>query len=419
MIDVDERGRSAAADLSRAARSIADTDAAWDAVLAGRSGVDVAAVPPRRHRWVLAGLAAAAAVVMAVVGVVAARDGGPDRTTVVPASPVPTGSPLVPDSTAPGRPTPDDTDATASSTVTTAPAPNDLRAVALVEVADADRLPALVTAGPAGATVDGRPVAIGSFDLAVQAADGTVLLGPGGGGPPLVAGDPPTELWPNPSWIGTPVLGDVADGADPVVFTISCGAGPQCRNDVFVGALANTGGGSRMRVGPSRAGVELPVTFGRMSVSDTGLIVGVSTWDDGRLLHPVVVMPGPPDPDQEPSDFTILMERLGLDTGTYNADEPDRPSALTVDQTGRVVAWLDPVGVHLVDIGTGDRRTIPLVSRPHVALPVLDVALTDPGLTSGAVLISAPGQPALVLDLADESLTQIPGFTGTVTFGAA
>lgn len=427
MIDVDERGRAAAADLNRAAVAVAGTDASLDAVLAGNTLVDVGHRHPRQGRRLAAALVGAAAIVVATVGTLVIRSGDGDRGSVVPASPVPTAvlPTSVPDQPPASTTEPAQTAVSGSTEVaqTEAPAepPDGLRSSALVDVADAGRLPALVLAGEVGVYVDDRLVQSGSYDLAVQAPDGSVLLGPAGGGPPLVPGDPPVDLWGYLSWTGTPVLGDIAevDGATRFTFTIGCGDGPRCRSDVFWGRPEATMGGEYLTgVAPSRAGTPLPVTFGRMSVSDTGLVVGVSTWSDGRLLHPVVVMPGPPDPTQEPSDFSVLMELLGLDPNTYNVDDPERPLAITVDQTGRVVAWITTAEVHLVDITTGERRTIPLSRRPEVPLPVLDIALTAPGLTQGALLISAPDQPAYVLDLADQSLTQIPDFTGTVTFSS-
>jgi hypothetical protein len=425
MIDVDERGRAAAADLNRAAAAVATTHAALDAVLAGRALVEVGPRRPRRGRRLAAAFAVAAAVVVAIVGTLAVRGGGSDRVSVVSATPVSTaGLPSsVPDPSPVSTTGSPQTTGPVSTQVaqTAAPGPSGgLRSAALHEVADADRLPPLVMAATAGAYVDERFVQAGSYDLAVQAPGVPVMLGPAGGGPPRAAGDPPVDLWGFVSWIGTPVLGDVAiiDGEPRVAFTISCGAGPLCRNEVHLKRITDPTDVAVHVISATGPDRELPVAFGRMSASDTGVVVGVATWDDGRLVHPVVILPAPSDPDQEPSGLHALMELLGLDVNTYDVGDPQRPLAITVDQSGRVVAWITTAEVHLVDITTGERRTIPLARRPEAPLPVLDVALSGSGLTAGAVLISAPGQPAYVLDLADGSLTQIPDFLGTVTFGA-
>jgi hypothetical protein len=49
---------------------------------------------------------------------------------------------------------------------------------------------------------------------------------------------------------------------------------------------------------------------------------------------------------------------------------------------------------------------------------VLDLALAGGSVADGAVLLSAPGEPAYVLDLTDGSVVQVPDFVGTLTFSA-
>src|SRR5687768_18102653 len=70
MIDVDERGRAAAADLNRAVGTVVDSDGAWQALLAGAASP--AAIAWRRGRaWAVVAIGAAATI--AIVALVAAE----------------------------------------------------------------------------------------------------------------------------------------------------------------------------------------------------------------------------------------------------------------------------------------------------------------------------------------------------------
>jgi hypothetical protein len=154
---------------------------------------------------------------------------------------------------------------------------------------------------------------------------------------------------------------------------------------------------------------------GRFSLSDTGLVAGVAQLAGSAQVGFLLDSTVPADPDG-PSGLE-LGESLGLNDVATSVPSR-RVDAVTVDQSGQAVAWLDAAGLTVVDLVTQARRSFPLPARPATTLPVLDLALAGGSIADGAVLLSAMGEPAYVLDLTDGSVTQVPDFLGTLTFSA-
>lgn len=438
MIDVDERGRAAAADLHRAAAAVADTDGAWQA-LSGVVAVRPAgtARPPRRRvRWVAAAVGAAAAVTIAVVGLVAA-----DRTDAPP------GGLLTTSPTAPGPSSPDSVqvpptappasaspapDGSGSSTVAPSAA---AVADALSSVATAEALPAVVSVGqwPDQVSIDGVPISVPAFPprFAVQAPDGRLVVTPGGDafGNDLVY-DPATGAStqvPEPADDGMRVasVDDVATLAG-VVTVVAVRADPcntegaPCSRSELVLLPLDGGQEPQVIVGDGGATIDgrRITRLGRSSLSDTGLLAGVAWLSDTERV--ALLVDTTVDGEIFGQEATALGRALGLNTGV---DDPARRiDAVTVDQRGRAVAWLAADGVTVIDLTSGERRTFALPSLPGSTdtAPVIDLALTGAGIGDGAVLVSSVAEGATwVVDLTDGSVQAIAGFVGSLTFSAA
>jgi hypothetical protein len=441
MIDVDERGRAAAADLHRAVGAAFDTDEAWQAVLAGTAlPVGAGARPRRRLGWAVAAVGVAATIT--IVALVAAEraeapPAGLPATSV--ARPDITGPTSVPPPTSPApltvAPVPVTSTSVSSPAPTTPPTvPSVPHAVtsAMSSVQTASVLPAVVSVSQPAfeVAVDGVPLAVPWYPAftAVQAPDGRLVIERAGDafGRNVVydaATGMETQI-PEADEDGMRVNGadDVAtiDGVDVVVARradpCNTEGAPCSRGEV---ALMPLVGGRPPEVVIALPGTTIggePITgTGRFSLSDSGLVAGVVQLSETANVALLIDSTAGGDP-LGPS-ATALGIGLGLNTGT--GDPARRIDSLTVDQTGTAVAWLGADGVTVADLLTGERRTFPWLVRPASPLPVLDLALATPGISDGAVLLSAPGEAAFVLDLTDGSVVEVPGFAGTLTFSAA
>jgi hypothetical protein len=396
--------------------------------------------PPRRRLgWTVA--AAGAAATIAIVALVAAEraeapPSGLPATSV--ASPDTTGPTSVPTATSPAPSTVAPVPVTSTSvpspaptTPPTLPSMSPAVGVALSSVETASALPGVVsvTQWPWEVAVDGVPVPMPPYGAwsAVQTPDGRLVIERAGDAfGRNVVYDPATGAEaqiPEPGDDGMRANGaDDAATIEGVQVVVARRADPcntegaPCSRGEVILLPLDGAGPSEVVIGVGGATVdgEPIVGAGRLSVSDSGLVAGAARLSATATVAVLIDTTVGGDPSGPSA--TALGTALGLNTGT--GEPARRVDAVTVDQTGGAVAWLAADGVTVADLLTGERRTFPLPSRPPSSLPVMDLALTAPGIGDGAVLLSAPGEPAFVLDLTDGSVTEVPGFTGTLTFSA-
>ena len=245
--------------------------------------------------------------------------------------------------------------------------------------------------------------AIGDFParLAVPLGDGRVLIQPPDGIPMLWSGGTtrPTPLWSDTaSWAGPVRLHDAAtiNGTIWVLYSVdpACPSEPTCSPTLYVAAIDK----------PLDAiVVASPIAIGgnnRFTMSDTGVIVGA------------------PDTTAVASLATVFDGRT-INDSSPTVPPPTAPdSRLAVDRSGRVYAWIDGANLTVQLIADGHQQQIPLPPQIQPGTVVsLDIVTTTDDASSGSIALSTSSGAIFVINLGDDSVEPLSGYSGVAAFG--